>query len=133
MADNLKDLSSYRFGRSLEELENAKAMFEIGKYKMALNRSYYSVFHSMRAVNVLDEFDSSKHSGVISHFNQFHVKEGDFPKEAAKIIKSLSEMCEHADYEDFFVASRQDAEEQILKAEHFLQLTKSYLILKGIL
>lgn len=133
MAGSLKDLSTYRFDRSLEELENAKAMFEIGKYKMALNRSYYSVFHSMRAVNVLDEFDSSKHSGVIAHFNQFHVKEGDFPKEASKIIKSLSEMREHADYEDFFVASRQDAEEQILKAEHFLQLTKSYLISKGIL
>lgn len=133
MAGSLKALSSYRFDRSLEELENAKAMFEIGKYKMALNRSYYSVFHSMRAVNVLDGFDSSKHSGVIAHFNHFHVKEGDFPKEASKIIKSLSEMREHADYEDFFVASRQDAEEQILKAEHFLQLTKSYLTLKGIL
>ena len=34
----------------------------------------------MRAVNALDGFDSSKHSGVIAHFNQNYVKEGIFPK-----------------------------------------------------
>ena len=61
MAGSIKDLSRYRYERCLEELENAKAMLTIGKYKLALNRSYYSIFHGMRAVNVLDEFDSSKH------------------------------------------------------------------------
>lgn len=127
MAGSINDLSRYRYERSLEELENAKILFETGKFKLALNRSYYSIFHGMRAVNVLDDFDSSKHSGVIAHFNQYHVKEGDFPKEASKIIKTSSEMREHADYEDFFVASRQDAAEQIEKAERFLELIFLYL------
>lgn len=122
MAGSINDLSRYRYERSLEELDNAKVLFETGKFKLTLNRSYYSIFHGMRAVNVLDEFDSSKHSGVIAHFNQYHVKEGDFPKEASKIIKTSSEMREHADYEDFFVASRQDAEEQIQKAEKFFRI-----------
>lgn len=54
-------------------------------------------FHAMRAVNVLDEFDSSKHSGVIAHFNQYHVKTGDFEKVASKIIQNAMEMREHAD------------------------------------
>lgn len=127
MAGSINDLSRYRYERSLEELENAKILFETGKFKLALNRSYYSIFHGMRAVNVLDDFDSSKHSGVIAHFNQYHVKEGDFPKEASKIIKTSSEMREHADYEDFFVASRQDAKEQIEKAERFLGFIFLYL------
>jgi hypothetical protein len=133
MAGSLSDLSKYRYERSLEELENAKALFETGKFKLALNRSYYSIFHGIRAVNVLDEFDSSKHSGVIAHFNQFHVKEGHFPKNASKIIKTASEMREHADYEDFFVASRQDAEEQIQKTVQFLKYIEDYLNLKNIL
>jgi hypothetical protein len=133
MAGSLSDLSKYRYEHSLEELENAKALFETGKFKLALNRSYYSIFHGIRAVNVLDEFDSSKHSGVIAHFNQFHVKEGHFPKNASKIIKTASEMREHADYEDFFVASRQDAEEQIQKAVQFLKYIEDYLNLKNIL
>lgn len=133
MAGSIKDLSKYRYERSSEELENAKAMLESGKFKLALNRSYYSIFHGMRAVNVLDEFDSSKHSGVIAHFNQYHVKTGDFPKEASRIIRTSSEMREHADYEDFFVASRQDAEEQVQKAQTFDDFISSYLQKKGIL
>ena len=42
-------------------------------------------------------------------------------------------MREHADYEDFFVASRQDAEEQVQKAEIFHQFVFNYLKGKGIL
>ena len=133
MAGSIKDLSRYRYERSSEELENAKAMLETGKYKLALNRSYYSIFHGMRAVHVLDEFDSSKHSGVIAHFNQYHVKTGDFSKEASKIIRTSSEMREHADYEDFFVASRQDAEEQVQKAQTFHEFITNYLQKKEIL
>ena len=132
MASSIKDLSKYRYERSLEELGNAKAMLGIGKYKLALNRSYYSIFHGMRAVNVLEEFDSSKHSGVIAHFNQYHVKTGDFPKEASRIIRNASELREHADYEDFFVASRQDAEEQVQKAEIFHQFVFNYLKQRGV-
>ncbi len=41
MAGSIKDLSKYRYERSSEELENAKAMLESGKFKLALNRSYY--------------------------------------------------------------------------------------------
>lgn len=60
MAGSIKDLVIYRYERASEELENACLLLETGKYKLALNRSYYSIFHAMRAVNVLDGFDSSK-------------------------------------------------------------------------
>lgn len=122
MAGSIKDLSRYRYERSSEELENAKAMLETGKYKLALNRSYYSIFHGMRAVNVLDEFDSSKHSGVIAHFNQYHVKTGDFSKEASKIIRTSSEMREHADYEDFSLLPARMLRNKFKKLKHFMNL-----------
>lgn len=133
MDSSLKALAIYRYERSSEELDNAKELLNINKYKLALNRFYYSIFHGMRAVNVLDEFDSSKHSGVIAHFNQYHVKMGDYSKEASKIIRTSSEMREHADYEDFFIASRQDAEEQVQKAQTFHQFVTDYLRKKNIL
>ncbi len=129
MAGSITELSKYRYERALEDLKNAKEVFNSGSYKLALNRSYYAIFHAIRAVNVLDEFDSSKHSGVIAHFNQYHVKTGDFEKNASKIIQNAMEMREHADYEDFFVASKKDAEEQISKAEQFLGYVKSLAIL----
>ena len=127
MAGSIEELAKYRYERGMEELQNAKEVMESGSYKLALNRSYYAIFHAMRAVNVLDEFDSSKHSGVIAHFNQYHVKTGDFDKRASKIIQNAVEMREHADYEDFLVASKKDAEEHICRAEEFLECVKEYL------
>ncbi len=102
-------------------------MFSSGRYKNSLNRSYYSIFYGIRAVNVLDGFDSSKHSGVIAHFNQQYVKTGIFPREASKIIKLASEKREEADYLDFFVASKEDAEPMIEKAEKFQKWIEQYL------
>lgn len=64
MAGSIEGLAKYRYERALEELKNAKEVFNVGSYKLALNRSYYAIFHAIRAVNVLDEFYSSKHSGV---------------------------------------------------------------------
>lgn len=133
MAGSIKELSKYRYSRALEDLENAQMCVREGKYRFALNRSYYAVFHGLRAVNALDEFDSSKHSGVIAHFNQNHVKTGDFPKEASKIIKVVSEMREHADYEDFFTASKEEAEEQIENVITFIKYVEGYLKDKEIL
>ena len=132
MAGSVNDLVVYRFECAIEALEDARLLFHAGRYKVSLNRSYYSIFHAMRAVNALDGFDSSKHSGVMAHFNQFHVKEGHFPKEASKIIKGASLMREQADYEDFFVVCGQDADEQIQKAEQFLSLVKNYLEMRQI-
>lgn len=127
MAGSLKELSGYRYACSRESLEDAKLMFEHGRYKNALNRAYYAIFHAIRAVNAMDQFDSSKHSGVISHFNQFYVKTEIFPKEASKIITLAAENRERADYLDFFVASKEDAQNQIERAERFLDWIEAYL------
>lgn len=66
MEERVMELSRYRFEMSMENLEDTKLMYEYGRYKNALNRAYYSIFHAIRAVNELKQFDSSKHSGVIA-------------------------------------------------------------------
>ena len=70
MEGSLEDLAQYRIKRAWEMLEAAKENLKIGQYKTALNRSYYAVFHAMRAANILRGFDSSKHSGVIAFFTK---------------------------------------------------------------
>ena len=127
MERSVKDLSKYRYLCCAEALEDAKIMYDAGRYKNALNRAYYAIFHGLRAVNALDGFDSSKHSGVISHFNQNYVKNGIFPKEVSKLIKLASEKREEADYLDFYVASKKEAEEQIENSETFRKWIETYL------
>ncbi len=133
MEERVKELSKYRFETSLENLEDAKLMFENGRYKNALNRAYYSIFHAIRSVNTLEGFDSSKHSGVIAFFNQSYVKEGVFDKELSKIIKQAYDYREKADYLDFYIASSEEAGKQIARAEVFKEAIKTYLVEQDIL
>ncbi len=133
MEGSIEALSKYRFESSLEALDDARLMYTNGRYKNALNRAYYAILHSIRAVNALDGFDSSKHSGVIAHFNKNYVKEDIFPKDLSKIIRLASENREKADYLDFFVASKEEAFKQIERAEQFLEFIEPYLKEKGIL
>ena len=62
MAGSIRDLSKYRYEKSIEQIKVAETLIQNEMYSVALNRAYYAIFHAMRAVNALDDFDSSKHS-----------------------------------------------------------------------
>ena len=123
MQPSEKDLSNYRLDRAKEDIRTAQINIENGLYKGAINRSYYAI----RAVNVLDGFDASKHSSVIAHFNQYHVHTGDFEKGIYKIIDSAYRIREKCDYSDFFIVSKEDALEQYEKAAKFLESVEKFL------
>ena len=127
MAGSLRELSAHRFHRAQEELGTAQLLLENKRYRPSINRSYYSIFHAIRAVNALDGFDSSKHSGVIAHFNQQYVKTGILSKDVSKVIRHASELREQADYEDFYSATVEEAEEAYHGAEQFIEAVKNYL------
>lgn len=81
----------------------------------------------MRAMNILKGFDSSKHSGVIAFFNQTFLKEGELDKNLSKIIKDTSYLREKSDYDDFFIAGKDDAEAQLQNAKYFVNVIEKYL------
>lgn len=130
MPHSEKDLSDYRLERAKEDIQTAKINIDNGLYKGAVNRSYYAIFHAIRAVNVLDGFDASKHSSVIAHFNQYHVHTGDFEKGTYKIIDSAYRIREKCDYSDFFIVSKEDAVDQYEKALEFIASVECYLSMK---
>ena len=73
----------------------------IEQYRTSLNRSYYAIFHAMRAVNILEGYDSSKHSGVIAYFTQTFLKTERLDRGLSKIIKEASYLREKSDYTIF--------------------------------
>ncbi len=58
MENGVKVLSEYRFERAKEMLDAATQNLNINQYRTSLNRSDYAVFHAMRAVNILNGYDS---------------------------------------------------------------------------
>lgn len=102
-------------------------LFKTENYRIANNRAYYASFHAMRAVLVFDNFDSSKHSGVIAEFRRRYIKEGIFPAEISKMIGAAFTIRNASDYDDMFLASRTETEQQIQNAEYVWKILAEYV------
>ena len=123
----LDNLTEYRLANAKEKLESAKLLLDAGKYKDSIGRSYYAIFTSLRAVLSKDGVDFSKHAGVIAYFQREYIKTGIFDKKYSKYVQSAFQIRNSCDYDDFFIASRQDAEEQYQKAEELYEEVKAFL------
>lgn len=130
MEGSMIELSHYRFEKSQEVLKDAKILLEQKSYASSVNRSYYAIFHALKAVTVLDGFDSSKHSGIIAYFNRTYIKEGIFPKNLSKLLDTAFRLREKADYDYFTIISVDTAREQLAKAETIIAEVYPYLLEK---
>lgn len=126
MGGSVTDLSKYRLETAKDDLTTAKRNFDDARYRASVNRSYYAIFHALRAITALDQYDSSKHSGIMAYVNQHYVKTGIFDKGFSKLIDSAFRLREKADYEDFYVVAIEDARRQIEKAETVIAAVEAY-------
>ena len=126
-ADDIKALSDVRLGHALECLDTAQKVMELGDYKCAANRSYYAVFHAMRAVLVYDRIDAEKHSSIISEFRRLYIKTGVFDKEMSDTITNLFDIRTDSDYDDFFIISKEEVKKQVAFAGKFVAKVKIFL------
>ena len=122
-----KALSNARFLHAQECLESAELLLENGNYKSVANRSYYAIFHAMRAVLAFDGIDMKHHSGIISEFRRLYIKTGVFDTKLSAIISVLFNVRQDSDYDDFFVISKVEVLEQIDSAAYFLAEIKKFL------
>lgn len=129
-ADNKKALSEARFDHAKECLDAAKSLLASSNYKSAANRSYYAIFHAMRAVLAFDGIDMKHHSGVISEFRKLYIKTNIFDIKLSQIISVLFDIRTESDYDDFFIISKSEVQEQIENAEYFLTEIEKFLLTK---
>ena len=133
MEGGIKEVSFYRFGKAVNSIRTAEELLDNGNLSFAQNRAYYAAFDAIRSVTALDNFDSSKHSGIISYFNQNYVKTGIFPAEVSKIIRMAFMLREKSDYEDFYEPDYEDTELVIHQVNILINYIRDYLSEKGIL
>jgi len=126
-SDSAMELARYRLGQASDGLKAAESNLETALYKDALNRSYYCIFHSIRAVLALGFFDSKKHSGVISEFHKSFIKTSKFDKRFSVVIRQSFQIRNRSDYEDFYVVAKDDVVQQISNAKDFMQAVTEYI------
>lgn len=126
-ADEMKALSIRRMEQAEQCLESAKLLLEADDIKGAANRSYYGIFHAIRAVLALEGKDFSKHSGVISFFRQNYIKTGILDVSLSDIITDAFQVRTECDYNDYYIISKAEVEEQVQNAERFIKTISDYL------
>lgn len=121
-----KDLMLYRLENAKSDLKSAKILFAAEEYKAANNRAYYAIFHALNAVHALSGAAYKRHKDAIGNFNKDYVKTGIFPREIGRKIGEAEEIRHASDYDDFYIASKEESERQIAVAEEFLSLIEKY-------
>ena len=125
--EDLKNLSRIRFEKAEECLSAARDLIGTQNYRGAANRSYYAIFHAMRAVLAYDGIDMQHHSGIISEFRTRYLKTEILDRELSKTISALFDIRTNCDYDDFFIVSRDEITAQTAHAEAFLESIRTYL------
>ena len=122
-----RDLVLYRLETARNDLKSARALFFIEDYKGANNRAYYSIFHAINAVQAVSGKAYKRHKDAVANFNKDYVKTSVFPREMGRKIGQAEEIRHASDYDDFYIATREEAEEQIETGKQLLELIEEYI------
>lgn len=128
MNDDLQKLITYRLDQAAETLEAAQQLFAAGHHRDAVNRAYYVMFYCGLALLASKGLGASKHSGVLSLFNRYFVKTGEFPVEDGRHLQEAFELRQGGDYREFIQITPNQAQETIQKARTFLQHARQALV-----
>jgi uncharacterized protein (UPF0332 family) len=121
------DLALHRLETAKEDLKSAKILFEAEQYKSANNRAYYSIYHAVNAVHAMNGKAYKRHKDAIGNFNKDFVKTEIFPRDIGRKIGEAEEIRHASDYDDFYIASKEESYMQISTAEEFIGMVERYI------
>lgn len=105
---------------------SANILLREGEYRGANNRACYVVYYAISAVHALDGKSYKRHKDTLANFNKDYVKTEIFPKTFGRRIARAEEIRHASDYDDFYIATKEKAEEQILTAKELIGQTEDY-------
>jgi uncharacterized protein (UPF0332 family) len=126
MIDNNGEIQS-NLERAETNLQAAKKLLDEGYYDIAASRAYYAAFYVASALLLKENFDTSKHGGVIALIHQHFVKNGKLDREQGKNLNWLFELRSVGDYGVSVHVTSGEALRSIRVAESFLNSAQSLL------
>ena len=117
------DLCNYRMKNSEDSLTVAEDCLKKGLYRDAINRSFYAI----KALLALEEVDFKRHKDVVAYFNRTYAATEKIPREIGRKLARLQQKREKSDYDDFYIASKEETMEQIENTKSVILAVKDYL------
>lgn len=110
-----------------EELEIAEMLVQAGHHRVALARTYFAVFHAVRARLFAEGLEPKTHAGVQHLWNLHLVKPRVYDSSTTKLLARLQKFREEADYAQAFVVDEVSAREEITAASELVRRIRKEL------
>lgn len=88
--------------KSDKNMEQAMRIADLGYWDLVANRLYYSVFHAVNAMLLIDGINAGTHKGTSIQFNRSYILTGIFDRKDGMLYGKLQNMRERADYQNTF-------------------------------
>ncbi len=98
--------------------------FQNEMYSTAANRLYYAIFYACAALLLKNGLASHTHKGAFSLVNQHFIKEGIISHDFWPLLHKTYVLRQESDYDDFFMASKEDVEQYLAPSKEFIDLIK---------
>lgn len=123
------DLAKVRLERAKELLKDAQNLLEKESYRSANNRAFYAMEKSIKALLAIEKIEVATHNVGLKQFNYIFIHKGDgsFTVEDYQKIAKAEQIRNVSDYDDFYIASREEAKQQIDNAKYIVDKVEKYL------
>lgn len=122
-----RDLVLYRLEVAKSDIKSAKILLEAGEFRGANNRAYYGIYHAVSAIHALDGNAYKRHKDALANFNKKYIKAEIFPRTLGRRIAEAEEIRHASDYDDFYIATEEEAKEQIATALELIEKIEEYI------
>lgn len=122
-------LAKIRLDRAAELLLEAQGLLDKGAYKSANNRAFYAIEKCIKALLAIAGIEAQTHSGALKQFNFEFIYKGDgtFLQDDYQIVSKAERIRNASDYDDFYIASKEETQQQVSNAEYIVQKVKKYI------
>lgn len=127
-----RDLVLYRIETAKSDIKAAEILLQAEEFRGANNRAYYGIYHAVSAIHALDGNAYKRHKDALANFNKNYVKTEIFPRKLGKKIVESEEIRHASDYDDFYIATREEAEEQIETAKELVTRVEAYVQIRWV-
>lgn len=123
-------LLKYRMKQAEETLADAEAMAKVAlSPRSIVNRAYYSMFYAVLGLFLRTNITpkTSKHSGIISMFDQVFILSGKMDKQFSKSLHKMFNARQVADYKELVEVTPEEADESVEAARKFIEEIKKVI------
>jgi uncharacterized protein (UPF0332 family) len=120
-----KSLAPKKIKLAEEDLRTAQRSFKDGNYRWCVIQTYYSMFHSARALLYFRNYRERSHYCLIQAIKELYVKSGKLESSFLEALSEAKNLREAADYYGEY--SDINAKKLLDKAEKFMERAKEIL------